>query len=172
MVGVSVLIECALMCASYLSRVSPGQDVAQQRYEVGKSMSRGIERANSRYPQELLDQIKEARREKIRNKTRERERERRGDYSRSTIERMRKRPPAHILEKMSAKDRRADAIVRTPSEVGYVGMMKSRLGVKMRNPNLWRKLENGTGGNSEVRPKSLEIENEYDARGEGEGDGQ
>ena len=56
--------------------------------------------------------------------------------------------------------------------VGYVGMMKSRLGVKMRNPNLWRKLENGTGGNSEVRSKSLEIENEYDARGEGDGDGQ
>lgn len=109
--------------------------------ELRKGFDRDVRRARSPYPPKLLAEIKEARREKIRNKTRERERERRGEILPCTIKRSRKGPPAHILAKMTPEKRRADKAVRSVSEVGYVGMMKSRKGMKMKNPNLWRELE-------------------------------
>ena len=118
---------------------------------------RALERANSEYPPELLAAIKEARREKVRNKTRERERERRGEVLRCTIERRRKGPPAHVLVKMPEWKRKADRVIRSVSEVGYVGMMKSRMGVKMKNPNLWRELEEGKAGD-ESEPQTTHVE--------------
>ncbi|OCB89210.1 hypothetical protein A7U60_g3696 [Sanghuangporus baumii] len=147
-----------------------GLDVAAQRFEIGRSMTRGVERATTQYPPELLEQIREARREKIRNKTRERERERRGDYSRNVIKRNRKRAPAHILETMSENRRRADATIRSASEVGYVGMTKSRLGVKMKNPNLWRELEEGNGEKPEFQAGCSSVRDKKDQEGEKEED--
>ncbi|KAL5478362.1 hypothetical protein ACEPAI_2546 [Sanghuangporus weigelae] len=145
-------------------------DVAAQRFEIARSMTRGVERATTQYPPELLEQIKEARREKIRNKTRERERERRGDYSRNAIKRNRKRAPAHIFETMSESRRRADATIRSASEVGYVGMTKSRLGVKMKNPNLWRELEELNGEKPKFQAGRSSVINKKDQEGEKEED--
>lgn len=87
-----------------------------------------------------MDTIIEARREKIRNKTRERERERRGELTKSAIKRRRKGPPAHILAKMTPKEREMDKISRSLSEVGYVAVVKKRLGFKLKNPEAAREL--------------------------------
>jgi hypothetical protein len=83
--------------------------------------------------------IKQARREKIANKTRELERERRGEVIARTIKRRNKGPPAHVLSRMSDEERRLDKIARSSvSEVGYVGLVKRRLGFKLRDPERWK----------------------------------
>jgi hypothetical protein len=91
-------------------------------------------RAAQKFSPELMETIIEARREKIRNKTREKERERRGELTKSAIKRQRKGPPAHILAKMTPKEREMDKISRSLSEVGYVAVVKERLGFKLKNP--------------------------------------
>ena len=72
---------------------------------------------------------------KIRNKTREKERERRGEILKSTLRRQRKGPPAHILAKMSPERRRMDKVARSLSEVGYVALVKRRLGMRLKDPD-------------------------------------
>ena len=93
------------------------------------------ERARRPFPPELLESIIEARRSKIRNKTREKERERRGEILKSTLKRQRKGPPAHILATMSPKRRRMDKVARSLSEVGYVALVKRRLGMRLTDPD-------------------------------------
>lgn len=95
---------------------------------------RDQERANRSFPPELLEAIIEARRTKIRNKTHEKERERRGEILESTLRRQRKGPPAHILAKMSPERRRMDKVARSLSEVGYVALVKRRLGMRLKDP--------------------------------------
>ncbi len=85
---------------------------------------------------ELMERIFEARREKVKNKTRERERERRGEETKSSLRRKRKGPPAHILAKMTPEQRKMDEISRSLSESGYVGLVKKRLGFKLKDPEL------------------------------------
>ena len=92
------------------------------------------ERAKRAFSPELLEAIFQARRTKIRNKTREKERERQGEILKSTLRRQRKGPPAHILAKMSPERRRMDKIARSLSEVGYVALVKRRLGMRLRDP--------------------------------------
>ncbi|KAF8578492.1 hypothetical protein K439DRAFT_1528793 [Ramaria rubella] len=99
-------------------------------------------RARTPYSPALIQMAKQARREKIRNKTHERERERGGAILRSTILRMRKGPPAHVLSKMTPAQRERDRILRGPSEAGYTGMIKRAAGVKLKNDRYWR-LEDG-----------------------------
>ena len=85
--------------------------------------------------------MKEARREKIRNKTRERERERRGEVFKAVRERQAKGPPAHVLARMSPERRRLDKVVRSLSEVGYVAMVKKKLGFRLKDDETWRVFE-------------------------------
>jgi len=98
-------------------------------------------------PPELIKEVFEARREKIRNKTKEKERERRGEVLRSTIKRQRKGPPAHILVKMSPKHKEMDKVSRSLSEVGYVALVKRKLGFKLKDPEAGLEL-----GEKENRP--------------------
>jgi len=108
-------------------------------------MRREKRRLRTPYPPALLSQIKEARREKIRNKTRERQRQLLGESLpvtkvKSAVVRMRRRahakgPPAHILQQMSPHQRRMDRIRREPSEGGYSGLMKAKLGMKIPGIN-------------------------------------
>lgn len=95
------------------------------------------------FPRELLEQIKEARREKIRNKTREHERERRGELMAAALERGRKRPPPPVLDTMTDLQKHMDRVVRGVSEVGYVALMKSRMGRRLKDEKTWRELEEG-----------------------------
>lgn len=100
-----------------------------------------LDEARSRlgFPPEMLKAIKQARRDKIQNKTRELERERRGEILRRTIRRRNKGPPAHRIATMTKEERRMDKAARSVSEVGYVGMVKRKLGWKLRDPEAWKK---------------------------------
>ena len=87
----------------------------------------------------MLRQIKAARQEKVRNKTNEYNRESRGEVTNRTIYRRQQGPPAHILAKMTPEERHLDRVSRSSvSEVGYVGMVKRKLGWKLRNPEAWK----------------------------------
>lgn len=94
-----------------------------------------------------MARIMEARREKNRNKTREKERERRGEDTKASLRRKRQEPPAHILAQMSPRQREMDKVSRSLSEAGYVGLVKKRLGFKLKNPKLSLEL-----GDEENRP--------------------
>ena len=109
--------------------------IKQALREIDETFRRDQERANRPFPPELFEQIIEARRTKIRNKTREKERERRGEILKSTLRRQRKGPPAHILAKMSPERRRMDKVARSVSEVGYVALVKRRLGMRLKDPD-------------------------------------
>ncbi|CAL1712700.1 unnamed protein product [Somion occarium] len=100
------------------------------------------------YPPTMLEQIKQARREKNVNKLREYTRERRGEVLKRTIRRARRGPPAHVLCLMSEEEKRLDRISRSTSEVGYVAQAKMKLGWKMKDPERW-KLEGGKEENLE-----------------------
>ncbi|KAH9948853.1 hypothetical protein B0H21DRAFT_205348 [Amylocystis lapponica] len=99
---------------------------------------RETERLTTPYPPAMLAQIKEARREKLRNKTRERERERRGVVLRRTEERRRRGMPAHVLAQATPRQRHAFEVTKGVSEVGYVGQLKRERGFKLRDPEAWK----------------------------------
>ena len=133
-------------------------------YDIRQTFRRDDARRKTPYPPELLHQIKAARREKVENKTREYQREARGEVIRRTILRRSKGPPAHIRAKMAPQERHWDRVSRSSvSEVGYVGMIKRKLGWKLRNPEAW-KAENGKEENwphlesteAEIRRKNRE----------------
>jgi hypothetical protein len=109
----------------------------------------------------LQEMLRAARREKVVNKTRERARERRGEILRRTVERARKGPPAHVLVRMTPAERHADRVVRGVGEVGYVGMVKRRMGVKLRDGGKRLARENGTDLEGEQLEKLKEMEREY-----------
>lgn len=117
------------------------------------------------YPPELLEQIKQARREKVANKTRELQREARGEILPRTIFRRRAGPPAHVLAKMTPMQKHLDQVSRSNvSEVGYVGWAKRKLGWKLRNPDAW-KLEGGPEESKERLDKMTEeVMQENDRR--------
>lgn len=129
-------------------------------------------RSRSQFPPEMLRAIKQARRDKIQNKTRELDRERRGEILRRTIRRRNKSPPAHLLTTMTAEERRLDKVVRSVSEVGYVGMVKRKLGWKLKDPEAWKKED----GSPEDKPRldrmleELRAENEKRRRSYSEGE--
>jgi len=110
----------------------------QQFKDIQKIHQLEENRLSSSFPPEMLAAIKQARRDKILNQTRQLERERRGEILRSTIRRRNKGPPAHILAKMTEEAKRMDKLARNVSEVGYIGMVKKKLGHKLRNPEAWK----------------------------------
>ncbi|TFK91849.1 hypothetical protein K466DRAFT_481813 [Polyporus arcularius HHB13444] len=109
------------------------EPIKQTMDSVSEAFQREKARLNAPYPSEMLEAIKEARREKIRNKTREGERERRGEMTNRLSKRMRQGPPAHVLALMTDEQRRMDRVARGASEVGYVGHVKRRLGFRLRD---------------------------------------
>ncbi|KAI8994218.1 hypothetical protein BD414DRAFT_436884 [Trametes punicea] len=137
-----------------------GKPIVEDLKKISESFDLERMRESTPYPPELLEQVKAARREKVANKTRERERERRGEMTNRLRKQMRQSPPAHILVKMSARQRRMDAIARGASEVGYVAKVKHALGFKLRDPDTW-KAELGKPENKEMLDRiAEEIENE------------
>ncbi|TFK52819.1 hypothetical protein OE88DRAFT_1656428 [Heliocybe sulcata] len=137
---------------------------------MNESYRLDAEREASPYPPELVEMVRNARREKIANKTRERERERRGEVLACTVRRMRKGPPAHVAIKMTEEQKRLDKASRSPSEVGYVAIAKRKLGHKLRNPEAW-KVEIGRDEDQERFHEEvlrIEKENERRARAEAE----
>ena len=130
--------------------------------DLQAALTRDEERAKRPFPPALVAQIKAARREKIANKTRELQRERSGLVIRRTILRRAKGPPAHVLARMTEAQRRMDKASRSVSEVGYVAMVKRRLGWKLRDPEA-SKIEMGRPENRarlEKEAMALAAENE------------
>ena len=135
--------------------------------EIAMKERRERDRASTPFPPEMMEAILEARREKIRNKTREKERERRGELTLSAIRRERKGPPAHILATMSPERRKMDKVARSLSEVGYVALVKRRLGRKLKEPEAG--LELGEKENRELLDKARDmIRKENQRRAENE----
>jgi hypothetical protein len=102
----------------------------------------------------MLQAVRAAKREKIRNKTREKDRARRGVWNTRTLKRMRQGPPAHIMVKLSAKNALRDKIIRSPSEVGYVAKMKRSMGMKLKHAPRW----DPEAGSPELRNELDQIE--------------
>jgi len=109
---------------------------------IQKANERDYGRLYSDYPPSLLLGGIRARRQKVRYKTRQYARERVGEVFPSTLARMRQGPPAHVLAKMTPEERRADKIVRSPSEVGYTATVKMKMGRKLKDGETW-KMEDG-----------------------------
>ena len=106
---------------------------------IVETFVREYSRYQSPAPPEMIEQVREARRERIRNKTRERLREERGEVLPVTIKRANSTPPAHVWCKMTPLRRYYDRVSRsTVSQVGYVGWVKKQLGWKLKDPNPWR----------------------------------
>jgi hypothetical protein len=118
-------------------------------------------RAKTQFPPELLRQVLAARREKIANKTRELERERRGEITNRAVKRKRKMLPGPLMTTRSPASRRHDHVSRSLSEVGYVGMIRERLGHGMKT-GTWRLYEEGLEENRKklgLDAKMIEREN-------------
>ena len=135
-----------------LSVVEPVTDALE---DIQATRERARERSEKPIPEWLIHAVKKARTNRIANKTRELERERRGEILPRTIKRRRKGPPAHVLAKMSPEEKKMDRIVRSVSEVGYVAMMKRKMGMKMRNPDAWRAEVGSTSGEEGRRLRKL-----------------
>ncbi|KZT26048.1 hypothetical protein NEOLEDRAFT_1162439 [Neolentinus lepideus HHB14362 ss-1] len=136
------------------------QPIVDALASLSQSFQLDTKRETAPYPPELVEMVRDARREKIANKTKERERERRGEVLACTLRRMNKGPPAHVAYKMTDEEKRMDRISRSPSEVGYVAVVKKKLGFKLRKPDAW-KVEIGKDEDQEKLHKvALEIEEE------------
>ncbi|KAF8334247.1 uncharacterized protein EI90DRAFT_2970660 [Cantharellus anzutake] len=101
------------------------EPLRQHEKSLQASFELDTERASSKFSPELLERIKDARRNLINNKTRERERERRGEVLMATLRRMRQGPPPHVLTRMSEKDKREDKILREVGAGGYSKWVQS-----------------------------------------------
>ena len=123
--------------------------------DIQTTRERAKKRSEKPIPEWLIHAVKKARTNRIANKTRELERERRGEVLPRTIKRRRKGPPAHVLAKMTPEEKKMDKIVRSVSEVGYVAMMKRKMGMKMRNPDAWRVEVGCTSGEEGRRLRKL-----------------
>ena len=129
----------ALACILNLAWKCIDEPIDQIIASVQASYDLDYTRAQTPYSPDIINMVKAARREKIRNKTREKERERRGEITRNAIKRMNKGPPAHVLSKMTPEQRRRDRILRGPSEAGYAGRIKREAGMKLKDDQSWRR---------------------------------
>jgi len=96
-------------------------------------------RLHAPFTDELIKIVKDARREKHRNLTNEKIRERRGEMTRKWLKRRRSRSPSLLRCRMSEKDKTTRRVSKSVSEVGYIGMLKRKLGIKMKNPDAWKR---------------------------------
>jgi hypothetical protein len=103
--------------------------VVSRLEQLQTSFERDALRATRRPSPELLQQLRAARREKVENKTRERAREARGEVLAATRRRARLGFPAHVLARWGPAERRERLVARrSVGVVGYVGMVKRKLG--------------------------------------------
>ncbi|PFH49866.1 hypothetical protein AMATHDRAFT_62250 [Amanita thiersii Skay4041] len=117
--------------------------------------ARTQERAKAPIPEWLKKMVKKARAERVRNKTREAERERHGEVVTRTMRRRRSGPPAHILCKMTPEEKVLDKAARSVSEVGFAAIAKRKLGIKIKDPDAWRKEIGSTEGEEGERLKKM-----------------
>ncbi|KZT43782.1 hypothetical protein SISSUDRAFT_1124464 [Sistotremastrum suecicum HHB10207 ss-3] len=130
--------------------------------ELNRSFAADEARKRMTYTPQMLETIKQARRNKIVNKRRERFNARTGFYSARIMARMRKGPPAPVLAMMTEEEKRDDATARSPSQTGYVRKVKQKLGMRV-DPQGYD-VEEGAPGNRErleLEAKKIEKYNEW-----------
>ncbi|KAF5369849.1 hypothetical protein D9758_001396 [Tetrapyrgos nigripes] len=86
---------------SYHEWIGPLESARKEIVQTNRGV---MKRMLKPFPQALLDQVREARRNKTANKTKERERERRGEVLKRTLERRRKGLPAPIWDKLPERN--------------------------------------------------------------------
>lgn len=119
-----------------------GGHLYSEHRRIEECFARDYERANAPYTDELVEMVKAARREKHRNLTNEKIRERRGEMTRKWLKRRRSRPPPLIRHKMTEREKMTWRVSKSVGEVGYIGMLKRKLGIRLKNPDAWKR-ENG-----------------------------
>ena len=103
--------------------------------EIDKCFEREEARLHAPYTDELIKIVEGARREKHRNLTNEKIRERRGEMTSKWLKKRRSRPPSLIRYRMTEKEKMTWWVSKCVSEVGYIGMLKQKLGMKLKNPD-------------------------------------
>ena len=128
-------------------------------YEINRlreSFKRDEARLNTPYTDELIEIVQAARREKHRNLTNEKIRERRGEMTRKWLKRRRSQPPSLIRYRMTEKEKMTWWVSKCVSEVGYIGMLKRKLGMKLKDPDAWKR-ENGLPHTEEETARNLAV---------------
>ncbi|EAU85028.1 hypothetical protein CC1G_04124 [Coprinopsis cinerea okayama7 len=131
--------------------------------EIEVSFYRDEARLKAPITPEIVATAAKARAFKVANFTYLKEQQRKGLIIPYTLKRMRQGPPAHVLCKMTEKQKAMDRLVRMPSEGGYTGRMKRKIGVKLKSGDLWRE-EVKASEEGLARERVVMKENERRAR--------
>ena len=59
--------------------------------------------------------------------------------TRKWLKRRRSKPPSLMRYRMTEKEKMTWWVSKSVSEVGYIGMLKRRLGIKLKNPDAWKR---------------------------------
>jgi len=138
------------------------QGISSQQWRIRRTFALEQARSTAGFSDSMVEQMREARRTKISNKTREGIRERGGEVLPKTLRRRRQGPPAHVLVKMTPKEKLIDRTSRSVSEVGFVAKMKRLKGVKFKNPEAW-KVEDGLHLDREKLRELRRMERDIDS---------
>jgi len=133
-----------------------GRNLEAEMGRLHESFQREEARLHAPYTDELIKIVEDARREKHRNLTNEKIRERRGEMTRKWLKRRRSRPPSLMRYRMSEKEKMTWWVSKSVSEVGYIGMLKRKLGMKMKNPDAWKR-EHGLPHMKEKTDRNLTV---------------
>lgn len=99
----------------FLSLTTRAAQIAKDHFQtISSKLDRDTARLEMRYTPQMLEMIRRARTEKIRNKTHERERERRGEVLKRTVKRLSRMPPARVWSTLTPQQRANDALARMP----------------------------------------------------------
>ena len=145
------MVELRLNFLFYL-----GKNLKAEIARIHESFEREEARLHAPYTDELIKIVEDARREKHRNLTNEKIRERRGEMTRKWLKRRRSRPPSLMRYRMTDKEKMTWWVSKSVSEVGYIGMLKRKLGIKMKNPDAWKR-EHGLPHMKEETDRDLAV---------------
>ena len=150
-------VDAAIVVVERLNPFSSsGENLAVEFERLQESFNREEARLHAPYTDELIEVVRAARREKHRNLTNEKIRERRGEMTRKWLERRRSRPPSLIRYRMTEKEKMTWWVSKCVSEVGYIGMLKRKLGIKLKDPDAWKR-EHGLPHTKESTARDLAV---------------
>lgn len=133
-----------------------GNNLVAEINRLQESFERDEARLHAPYTDELIRIVEDARREKHRNLTNEKIRERRGEMTRKWLQRRRSRPPSLLRYRMSEREKMKWWVSKSVSEVGYIGMLKRELGMRLKNPDAWKR-EHGLARTKENTARDLVV---------------
>ena len=76
--------------------------------------------------------------------------------TRKWLKRRRSRPPSLIRHRLTEKEKMTWWVSKCVTEVGYIGMLKRKLGIKLKNPDGWKR-EHGLPHMKEKVDKDLAV---------------